>query len=272
MNDLICWYDGKYKSLSTVSISPLEFGFIHSDATYDVLRIKNGKIMFADLHLDRFKNSCKYFYFTPIDHIELIADTLIEKNQITNAFLWAAVWRGVPPTGSPRDINAPQHSLIYVKPYYGISADGITACINRDNRRTPDLSHSQEYKNFAWIEFNRAQRNAVSNGYDTAFLLTIDDYISEGPGFGICFVKNGIVLTPFKDVLKSVTVSVIEQLCKEAVITFSRTNITEEDALDADECFVCSTSGGITPVKKLNNREYTHELTLKLKNKYDNLS
>jgi branched-chain amino acid aminotransferase len=271
MNNLICWHDWSYKLLSTVAISPLDFGFIHSDATYDVLRIKDGKIMFLDLHIARFNKSCDYFHFTPISHIQAIAESLIEMNDIKDAFLWLTCWRGVPPTGSPRDVNAPQHNLIYVKPYYGISVDGLNMCIDREHRRTPDLSHKQEYKNFAWIEFNLAQRSAVAKGYDSALLLTVDDYIAEGPGFGVCFVKDGIVMTPAKDVLKSVTIEVVEQLCKEINIEFKRCNITEFAALAADEAFICSTSGGITPIKQLDHAVYTHIITNQLRKKYDRL-
>lgn len=271
MNELICWHDYSYKLLSTVKISPLDFGFIHSDATYDVLRIKDGKIMFLDLHLARFNNSCKYFQFTPIDDIVSIAKKLIEMNNIKDAFLWLTCWRGVPPSGSPRDTNAPQHNLIYVKPYYGISASGLTMCIDTQNRRTPDTAHNQQYKNFSWIEFNLAQRNAVANGYDSALLLTVDNFIAEGPGFGVCFIKDGVVLTPSKDVLKSVTIEVVEQLCMTLNIKFKRCDITEEEALSADEAFICSTSGGITPIIQLNNTRYSHEITQMLKASYDRL-
>lgn len=271
MNNLICWHDGEYKLLRDVSITPLDFGFIHSDATYDVLRIKNGKIMFLDLHLERFSNSGNYFYFSPIADIQSIAHVLIEKNNIKDAFLWLTSWRGAPPTGHPRDVNAPQHNLIYVKPYYGISDTGINLCIDKENKRTPDVVHNQEYKNFSWIEFNRAQRNSVIKGYDSALLLTVDNFISEGPGFGVCFVKNNTVLTPAKDCLKSVTIAVVEQLCLKMNIKFQRCNITEEEALSSDEAFICSTSGGITFINKLNDKIYSHRLTEKLKIEYNNI-
>jgi len=271
MNKLICWYDGEYTQLGKVSVSPLAFGFIHADATYDVLRVKDGKIMFLDLHLNRYQNSCRYFDFIPVDNVITIAESLIAKNNIVDAFLWLTAWRGIPPSGSPRDITAPQHNLIYVKPYYGISPAGVTTCIDKRNRRTPDQVHNQEYKNFSWIEFNRAQRHAVTQGYDTSLLLSVDNYITEGPGFGVCFVKDGAVFTPAKDVLKSVTISVVEKLCKKLEIPFARVNITEDEAKDADECFICSTSGGVTPVTKLDSKEYTHNLTLVLKESYDRL-
>lgn len=271
MNDLICWHNGDFKLLSKVSISPLDFGFIHCDATYDVLRVKDGRIMFDNLHLNRFKNSCDYFQFDIDFNIITIASELLKKNNISNAFLWLTCWRGIPPSGSPRDINAPQNNLIYVKPYYGISTKGLKLCIDRAHRRTPDDCHNQEYKNFSWIEFNLAQRNAVANNFDSALLLTTDNYIAEGPGFGVCFVKDNTVITPEKDCLKSITIEVIEQLCYQHNISFIRKNISPEESLAAEEAFVCSTSGGITPITQLNQTCYTHELTSLLKSYYDKL-
>jgi branched-chain amino acid aminotransferase len=271
MNDLICWHDGDFKLLNDVHISPLDFGFIHSDATYDVLRVKNGKILFTDLHLNRFYNSCSYFGFNIGFDILSIAEKLIEKNSIDNAFLWLTCWRGIPPSGSPRDVTAPQHSLVYVKPYYGISNDGLNLCIDAFHRRTPDVCHDQQYKNFGWIEFNMAQRMAVAQGFDTALLLTVDGHISEGPGFGVCFVKDGVVITPNKDCLKSVTIDVVEQICKTENIQFQRKDITVEEMHMCEEAFICSTSGGITPIKKIENTHYSHDLTNELKLYYDNI-
>jgi branched-chain amino acid aminotransferase len=271
LTNLICWQNGEYKPLGSVSISPLDFGFIHSEATYDVLRIKDGKIMFLDLHLNRYTNSCTYFHFTPMQNVGTIANKLIEENNIKDAFLWLISWRGIPPSGSPRDISAPQNNLMYVKPYYGISSNGLSLCIDRKHKRTPDVSHNQEFKNFSWIEFNLAQRNSIDRGYDSALLLTIDDYISEGPGFGVCFVKDNKVITPAKDCLKSITIEVVESLCKKLNLIFERCDITEQEALNADEAFICSTSGGITPITKLDEKLYDNKVTLTLKKEYDDL-
>jgi branched-chain amino acid aminotransferase len=271
LTKLVCWHDGEFKLLDKVAISPLDFGFIHSEATYDVLRVKDGKIMFLDLHLNRYRNSCEYFGFQQMDRIETISNELIKACYTKDAFLWLISWRGIPPSGSPRDINAPQHNLIYVKPYYGISSDGLNLCIDRDHRRTPDICHNQEYKNFSWIEFNLAQRTSISLGYDSALLMTIDDYVSEGPGFGVCFVKGDTVFTPAKDCLKSITIEVVESLCKKLNLKFERCNITEQEALNADEAFICSTSGGITPIKQLEEKVYANTVTLRLKEEYDHL-
>ena len=62
--------------------------------------------------------------------------------------------------------------------------------------------------------------------------------------------------------LDSITIQVVNDVCKSLNIPFVRKNITVKEALEADECFICSTSGGITPVSSLESRSsYKIELT-----------
>ena len=57
--DLIAYRDGEYKPLREIGPSILDFGFIHCDATYDVMPVYNGKAFCYDRHSTRFENSCR---------------------------------------------------------------------------------------------------------------------------------------------------------------------------------------------------------------------
>lgn len=272
IENLICWYDNKYIALKHVNVSILDFGFIHSDATYDVMKTSNGEILFYDKHFSRYKNSCEYFGFTPIKNITEIVKDLLDINKIENAFVWVCNWKGTPPSGSPRDMSAPEHKVVYVKPYYAISDNAVSLGIHRENKRTPDVSVPQNYKNFGWIELTQAQKYADMQGFDSAIVLDTDDNVAEGPGFGICVVKDGTVITPANNVLHSVTISVVEDICSKLSIPFYRTSIKQEQLLNADEIFICSTSGGITPVKQIETIEKnTHTITDKLNSVFKEL-
>jgi len=273
MKDLMCWFNGEVMPLDNVSISVLDFGFIHSDATYDVFRITDGKMKFYDEHLKRFEESCQYYGFSVPKDINKIMLELIEKNgEASDYFAWMCVWRGAPPSGSPRDLNGPQNTLCYIKPYYSLGKDdSFSLMIDRDHRRVPDLSYGQQFKNFSWIELTLAQRAADQNGFDSGLVLSVDGYISEGPGFGICFVKNGEVITPKRDCLQSVTVSIVEKICCEQGIPFLRKDITLEEAYSSEEAFACSTSGGITPVSRIDDSRYESVVTRLIKKCYKKL-
>jgi branched-chain amino acid aminotransferase len=269
MNNLIAYHDGQFKKIKDIRISPLDFGFIHSDATYDVMRIVNGEIHFYNDHLQRFENSCKFYGFNIDFDPASIAKELIQKNNIKDAFFWVCCYRGTPESGSPRDIaGAGQHTFAYIKPYYGISSDSITLTVYKDMVRDPNF---QEYKNFCWRELTAAQRYANTNNFTSGLVLDIDSNISEGPGFGICFIKDEIVYSPKNYVLKSVTIKNVQRACEELNIKFKFTNINISELNTFDEAFICSTSGGITSVKNIDDVYFKDYLTNIIKEKFNDL-
>jgi branched-subunit amino acid aminotransferase/4-amino-4-deoxychorismate lyase len=259
------YFNGKYIPLDEVKISPLDFGFIHGHATYDVMR----GLTFFERHYKRFKASCKYYGFIAPNKDELlkIIQNLLDKD--SDMFIWLIMWKGAPPSGSPRDLSGPDHFLVYTKPYYPISLKPIKIKIVDELPRSPGY---QEYKNFSWIELTKAQQ--LSEDFDTALVRNIEGYINEGPGFGVCFAKKTnigwVVFTPKTDVLNSITIQIVEEICENLGIQFIRSDFKN---IDFDECFICSTSGGLTEVEQINETRFnSFELTKKLKKEYARLS
>ncbi len=52
--DGVAFLDGQYLPMSQAKISVLDWGFLHSDATYDTVHVWDGRFFRLDLHLDRF--------------------------------------------------------------------------------------------------------------------------------------------------------------------------------------------------------------------------
>ena len=51
------WMDGEFISLSEARIPILDWGFLRSDATYDVAHVWKGRFFLLDKHIDRFFKS-----------------------------------------------------------------------------------------------------------------------------------------------------------------------------------------------------------------------
>ena len=64
--DLVAYKNGEYKSLGEIGPNVLDFGFIHCDATYDVMPVYNGKAFCYEKHLQRFKNSAERYGLTSL--------------------------------------------------------------------------------------------------------------------------------------------------------------------------------------------------------------
>jgi branched-chain amino acid aminotransferase len=264
--NLTAYKNGEYKALGEIGPSILDFGFIHCDATYDVMPIYNGKAFCYERHLERFKNSAERYglQIPDVDCLEIIktlykgmqystiSNSMQGKyNKIDNAFVWFIVWRGYPESGNPRDIdNCPINFAMYIKPSYPIADSPIVSVfLDTNTKRVNDDYYGQEFKNMAWLDLTMSQRNKP-DGYDTTVLVDIDGNVTEGPGFNIGIVKNDCIHTADKNVLKGITMSVVEDIAAKLSIPFERRPITQMAYATADEVFIASSSGGITATKK----------------------
>ena len=246
--DLIAYKNGEYKPLGEIGPSVLDFGFIHCDATYDVMPIYNGKAFSYNRHLQRFKNSAARYQLSlpSIDFLDVVKQ-LKSRNDITDAFVWFLAWRGYPPSGNPRDIeNCPVHFAMYTKPSYPIGKTPIVSIyLDDQSKRVSDEYYGQEFKNMAWIELTQSQLNKPAV-FDTTVLVDVDGNVTEGPGFNVGIVKDNKIFTANKNVLQGITMQVVEDIANENTIDFSRQPITKQEFLEADEVFITSSSGGVT--------------------------
>ena len=247
--ELVAYKNGEYKPLGEIGPSILDFGFIHCDATYDVMPVYDGKAFCYERHLQRFKNSAGRYGLTipDVDPLEIIKE-LAKRNPIDNAFVWFIIWRGFPPSGNPRDLeNCPVNFAMYIKPSYPIAKTPMVKLyLDKNTNRVNDDYYGQEYKNMAWIDLTLSQRNTPA-GFDTTVLVDVEGFVTEGPGFNVGIVKDGVIKTADKNVLKGITMTVVEDIANENNITFKRMPITQSMFASADEVFITSSSGGVTP-------------------------
>lgn len=263
--DLIAYKNGEYLLLKDIGPSILDFGFIHCDATYDVMPVYNGKAFCYERHLQRFRNSAERYGLTipDVDPLEIIKE-LARRNPIENAFVWFIIWRGFPPSGNPRDLeNCPVNFAMYIKPSYPIAKTPMVKLyLDKNTNRVNDDYYGQEYKNMAWIDLTLSQRNTPA-GFDTTVLVDVAGFVTEGPGFNVGIVKDGVIKTADKNVLKGITMSVVEDIAKENQIPFKRMPITTAMFENADEVFITSSSGGVTPTT------ITGDITTLISSAYD---
>ena len=171
--DLVAYKNGEYKPLGEIGPSVLDFGFIHCDATYDVMPVYNGKAFCYERHLQRFKTSARRYglKLPDLDPLDIIKE-LAKRNPIENAFVWFSAWRGYPPSGNPRDLeNCPVNFAMYIKPSYPIASTPLVKLyLDKDNKRVNDDYYGQQFKNMAWLELTMSQLNCPA-GFDTTVLI-----------------------------------------------------------------------------------------------------
>lgn len=260
MNNFPAWRNGSYCSLADLSLSIMDLGVIHSDATYDVLAVRHGRALELDAHLDRLVTSCRGWRL-PLpytkDELRAVTAELYYRSGLDSAFVWFAVTRGIPDSGRPRDLTqCATQVMAYVKPYYGFNAANTARLCLSTILRTPDASINQRFKNWAWQDLTQAQWQALDRGYDSAVLLDHNGHLTEGPGFNVAVIVDDVIHIPQHNVLGGITMATVVKLCEANAIPYKYCNIDQQRLAAATDMFVTSTAGDIVTVTEFESHTF----------------
>jgi len=260
MNNFPAWRNGTYCAIADLSLSILDLGVVHSDATYDVLAVRQGRALELDAHIDRLIESCRGWRLPmpyASEQLKTVVAELYRRSKLESAFVWLAVTRGVPRSGNPRDLaRCDTEVMAYAKPYYGFNAANTATLCLSTVPRTPDASINQRYKNWAWQDLSQAQWQAIDRGYDSAVLLDHRGYLTEGPGFNVAVVIDDVIHIPQHNVLGGITMATVVKLCRATNIAYKYCNIDQHKLAAATDMFITSTAGDIVSVTKFESQTF----------------
>jgi branched-chain amino acid aminotransferase len=237
----------------------IDMGFLHSDVCYDVVSVWKGSFFRLKEHMDRFEKSYRGLGFsmpyTKEEMRQILLD-MVARAQLRDAYVYMCATRGLPDIEDPRNFDK------YRQMFYAFAVDFIwlidpeeqtigTDVIVSSVPRIPKESVDPTIKNQHWGDLTRADLEAHKKGARTAFLLDTEGNLSEGPGFNIFVIKDGKLLTPDSNVLLGITRLTVFDLAKEMKIEAKACKVPLETLRAADEIFMCTTAGGIMPVKSL---------------------
>jgi branched-chain amino acid aminotransferase len=240
----------------------LDWGILRSDATFDVLKVTEGRFFRPEDHLSRLRRGCELLGMQirePWSEIASILAECVERAELATCVAYAIVTRGVPPLGMLRDPRLARNRLYAMAvppPWIADPGDhkaALSAAIGL-KRRIPPESVDPTIKNFHWQDMVQSIRSAFAEGADTAIMLDRDGNVTEGPGFNIFMVKDGRVLTPAKGVLEGITRKSALEIADELGVPTEETTVSVEMLRGADEVFGTSTAGGIIPFGHIDGR------------------
>ena len=256
------WINGTECTVKDLTVSILDLGLIHSDATYDVIAFRKGIALEFDWHLDRFITSCEAWRL-PLpyskEQLKDIVTSVHKRTTWANSIIWISITRGIPSSGNPRDLrNCIPQVVVYAKPYQQFNGTNLaTVCSATTVTRVPDCSINQNNKNFVWNDLTTAQWEAIDQGFDTAVLFGTTGFLTEGPGFNVAIVKDHCVYAPKANRLPGVSMRIVEKLCNELDIPFAWVDITAEQVDACDDMFLTTTIGNLVTVTQYNERKLT---------------
>ncbi|MDR7219995.1 aminotransferase class IV [Aminobacter aminovorans] len=275
----VAFLDGQYVPMSEAKISVLDWGFLHSDATYDTVHVWDGAFFRLDLHIERFFGGLERLRMSiPFDRagVTEILHNCVALSGHRSAYVEMLCTRGASPTFSRDPRDAINRFMAFAVPFGSVAnpeqlVRGLHVSISQ-RVRIPPASIDPAIKNYHWLDLVRGLYDAYDNNAETALLLDFNGNVAEGPGFNVFAVKDGRLATPATGVLPGITRRSVFDLCSEAGLVAEALDVSVETLLGADEVFITSTAGGIMPVTKIDGAPVANgkvgPITSRLKDAY----
>ncbi len=271
--------DGRFVPIAEARVPILDWGFLRSDATYDVAHVWRGSFFRLEDHLDRFERSMAHLRLSPPYGRDDIRDVLMECVRLSglrDAYAEIICTRGIPRPGSrdPRDCE--NRFYAFVVPFIWIAdpekqEHGLHAVI-ADRQRIAPSSVDPTVKNYHWLDLEVGLLEAYERGGETAILTDPEGNVVEGPGFNVFAVYDDSISTPATGVLQGITRRTVLELAVEHGIPIAERPVPAASLRRADEAFISSTAGGIIPLTTVDGEDLGNgkpgPVTLRLRDAY----
>jgi branched-chain amino acid aminotransferase len=257
----IAFMDGHWVPLAEASVPILDRGFVRSDATYDVAHVWKGRFFRLMDHVARFQASMAGLRMSLPYSANEIADIMIQcasRAGFRDAYVHVTCTRGLPPPGT-RDPRLCRNRLYaFAQPFVWIAdeqqrRDGLRMILSHTQRIPPE-SLDQRIKNFHWLDLTMSIFEAYDRDATVAILPAADGTITEGPGFNVFVVRDGVLATPARGLFEGITRRTVMEIARDLQLRCEVRPVHPSEVAEANEIFVSSTTGGIMPVTRFEGR------------------
>jgi branched-chain amino acid aminotransferase len=255
-----CAYvDGHYVAPEDAKISIFDWGFLHSDATYDVAHVWQGRFFRLNDHLDRFEASLRALRLDPGVPRETLRDVMhecVRRAGLREAYVEVLCTRGRPAPGSRDPRSCRNRFMAFAIPFVWIADPqkqrrGVDLVIGTPTRIAPSAVDPR-IKNYHWLDFVMGLFEAYERGGESVVLTDGRGHVTEGPGFNVFAVfgagTRARIATPAAGVLEGISRRTVIELAAAAGRPVEQRPLHVDELRRADEVFLSSTGGGVIPV------------------------
>ncbi len=248
----ICFYQGSFKQLDEINVSPLDLGFTRSFGIFEYLRVYENVPFQMSRHVKRLLNAAKYFEISipySFEDICSLTQKLIDKSPSTNFGIKYFLTPGVSEHGLLPDPH--NHTFLIYMTNPTIHSDecykkGI--CL----KSVPALRVFPEVKTSNYMAGSFYLNKYRKRGYDDIVYKNEAGKYLEGVTANLFLIKGNTLITPHEDILPGVTRAVILDSTQDHFDIELR-SISKQDLKEADGAFFTSTNMEVLPIKQIDS-------------------
>jgi D-alanine transaminase len=255
----IAYVNGRYLPYAQARIHIDDRGYQFADGVYEVIHVRDGRMVDAEPHFDRFEYSLGELRIKPPmgrAALRLVLGELLIRNEIENSLLYFQATRGV----APRDHKFPAKSRtslvatarrLRTMPRQALS-HGVTVV------SIPDIRWQRcDIKSLSLLPNILGKQQAVERGAYEAWQVDADGFVTEGTSTNAWIVTAGnrLVTRPLSHaILAGIVRRSILAMTDGLGVTFEQRPFSLAEARDASEAFLTSSSGFLLPVTTLDGQ------------------
>lgn len=258
----IAYVNGRYIPHQSAQIHIEDRGFQFADGIYEVVALIDGELRDEVGHLDRLERSLGEIAIAmpmPRRVLQMAMREMVRRNRIKNGALYIQVSRGI----AARDFKFPSPA---VRPTLVMTLRHMTFDIPARKAAAkpvvtvPDIRWKRrDIKSTALLGQVLAKQIAVNEGAAEAWMVDDDGFITEGASSNAWIIdaKGRLITRPaaHNAILKGVTRSALQALCKQEGIEFVERAFTPKEAYKAREAFTSSATALIMPVSSIDGHK-----------------
>ena len=253
----IAYVNGRYVAFADAAVHIEDRGYQFADGVYEVMAIRNGRLADLDPHLDRLDRSLSELYMDPAmsrGALAVVLEEIVRRNRVIEGIIYLQMTRGVAkrdhafPDGTTTSVVVTARS---VPPRSAsIIEDGIGVIT------VPDIRWRRcDIKSVSLLPNILAKQQAREAGAYEAWMVDDDGLVTEGSSTNAWIVDgSGDLITRHLDnaILSGITRMVVSDLAMKQQRRLVERPFTLEEAEEAAEAFLTSTTSFVTPVVRIN--------------------
>jgi branched-chain amino acid aminotransferase len=259
------WMNGSFIPWKKATSHVITQGLHYASAVFEGERAYNGKIFKSKEHTERLFKSAEIMGIEiPFSHeqIDNAKNDLLQKMNLKNCYVRPIVWRGSNQMGlstSNADINVAIAVWDDWHSYFKIEKrlEGLKLITSPWKRPSPETAPCNAKASGPYIICTMSKEFAEKKGYDDALMLDYRNYVAEGTGANIFFIKGNDIHTPIADCfLNGITRQTVIEMVKKQGLNLVEKHILPNEIENYDEALLTGTAAEITPIKSIDDINY----------------
>ena len=282
------WFNGEIIPFNEAKIHVLSHCLHYGTGVFEGIKCyktpKGPAVFRLKEHMERLHNSGHAYKMeipNSIDELCKGTTALIRSNELDESYIRPIAFYGHDTLGvHPK--NCPVHVAIGTLnwgAYVGKDAlqKGAHITISPWNKFESKSFPASTKSSGQYLNSLLAVQDAKSRGFDEALLLNVNGTVAEGSGQNFFIIKDGVFHTNDKNanILMGITRETVLTLIEDLGMEFKIADISQEDLYSADEAFFTGSASEVTPIRKIDDHEFSGgiagKLTLQIQELYYNI-